>query len=244
MPGVDNDGRSTTLTALLDRTLASASASSSSSSQAGGGGALQPPPYDVVILLAGINDLGRGNKTAGAVFDGVVSMVDRAAAAAHYAVVVVAPWANRFVSRDSDNEAQRLKVNRALASALDGAASASPRVLLDTIEARDFRFWEMPSSDVARLQDDALHLTPAGYDRLGAELFETLSRAGVVREIKCGTVRPPKARPSRPRPAELATASPSSSSSAAAARPTAASTAARGGVVAAVTAGLIRGFGG
>lgn len=229
MPGVDNDGRSTTLTALLDKTLA--------------GGAR----YDVVVLLAGINDLGRGNKTAGAVFDNLMAMVDKAAGAARHAVVVVEPWANRFVSRDSDNEAQRQRLNRALAAALDGGADASPRVLLDDVEARDFRFWELPAPQRDRLQDDALHLTAEGYDRLGASIAATLSRAGVLRDIACSANRPPKARPSRPRPAELSAAAPApattgGATSSAAGR-SAASAAARGGMVAAVTAGLMRGWG-
>ena len=167
----DAAGRNTTLPALLERALA-------------GGVA-----YDVIILLAGINDLGRGNKTAGAVYDAVIAMVDRAAAAARGAVIVVAPWANRFVSRASDNETQRRRLNAALGAALGGGgggAGAAPRVLLNTIEGRDFAFWGMDGARRARLQDDALHLTAAGYDALGQDLAAQLVASGVARDLKCG----------------------------------------------------------
>jgi lysophospholipase L1-like esterase len=173
MTGVDPaTGKPTTLPPLLDAALS--------------GGA----KYDIIVLMAGINDLGRGNKTAGLVMANLASMVQKAAGAARGAVVVVAPWANRFVSRGSDNEAQRRALLDMLGAYFRDPAAARgdvhPRLLLDKIEAREFAFWDLPPGERDRLQDDMLHLTEAGYDTLGAHVFGTLLDSGVLADIKCG----------------------------------------------------------
>jgi lysophospholipase L1-like esterase len=170
MPGLDAAGRETTLLELLGRELAAA-----------------PGDYDLILLMGGINDLGRGNKTAAAVFTNLQSMISQASRRARAAVVLIAPWANRFVARTSDNEAQRLKLNTLLRSYFDGAKDAGPpRLLLDEIEAGEFRFWDLSGEETKRLQDDMLHLTVAGYETLGAQLFGFLKQNGVLADIKDG----------------------------------------------------------
>jgi lysophospholipase L1-like esterase len=175
MTGVDGaTGRPTTLPPLLDAALA-------------GGRA-----YDIIVINAGINDLGRGNQSATVVMGNLVGMIQKAAGAARGAVVVIGPWANRFVARTSDNEAQRRSLLRMLdAYFRDPAAAAGaahPKLLLDRIEAREFAFWDLPPAERDRLQDDMLHLTEAGYDALGAHVFATLLDSGVLADIKCGCV--------------------------------------------------------
>lgn len=154
----------------------------------GAGGAR--PTYDVIVLEGGINDIGRGNKTAAATFDNLKAMVSSAARSARYAVVFIPPWANRFVTRDSDNEAQRQKLLVLLNDYFAAARGSGPPalLLLDGID-REFAFWTLPAADTARLQDDKLHLTPAGYDALGGRVFEKLLDAGVLADIKCGYAR-------------------------------------------------------
>jgi len=168
MTGLDTSGKETTLLQLLERELSARQR------------------FDVIVLMGGINDLGRGNKTAVSVFNNLQGMADKAARAATAAVVVVAPWANRFVARTSDNEAQRLKLNAMLKGYFAGGKDAAPRMLLDEIEAREFSFWTLPSEEVRRLQDDMLHLTADGYNLLGGQLFAFLQQNGVMSDLKCG----------------------------------------------------------
>lgn len=127
MPGVQPADKGIKLPQLLDKHLA------------------QGPKPDILIIMGGINDLGAGNQTAAVVFGNLKAMYERAAGSAAYAVVAIAPWANRFVPRGSDNEAQRVK----LAALLQGYAASQraagpPVMLLDTAEAGLFRFWDMP----------------------------------------------------------------------------------------------------
>lgn len=103
------------------------------------------PRPDVTIIMGGVNDLGFGNQTAATVFGNLKAMYERAARGTSYAVVAIAPWANRFVARSSDNEAQRVQLV-AMLQAFFGAlrAAGPPVMLLDSIESGPFRFWDMP----------------------------------------------------------------------------------------------------
>lgn len=132
-------------------------------------------PFDVVVVLAGINDLGNSNQTAAVVFPRLVQIYD-AARARGADVVVVPPWPNRFVARDSKNEAQRLQLNQQLAQYAAGQQGRTrPGTFLLRLPPSSFDFWNMQTARVKQLQDDLLHLTPAGYDALGGEVFNELS---------------------------------------------------------------------
>ncbi|KAI8467522.1 MAG: hypothetical protein J3K34DRAFT_523682 [Monoraphidium minutum] len=184
VPGPGPDGRPMLIPQLLDTALSEARAA-----QGGAQGGAGAAPYDVIILMAGINDLGRGNKSADDVMAQIRGMASKAGGAATTAVVVVLPWANRFVARGSDNEAQRLR----LTSLLQQWAAATPRLggpggprlLLDEAAKGPLRFWDMPKAQRSRLQDDELHLTKEGYDLLGGHLFGTLLNGGVVAALRC-----------------------------------------------------------
>lgn len=140
--------------------------------------------------MAGINDLGRGNQTADRVFVQLQSMISRASGAATTAVVVIAPWANRFVARSSDNETQRLRLLQMLLQRFEPArvAPGLPKLLLDRVAFDQFRFWEQPQDQRRQYQDDELHLTERGYDTLGGHVFDTLAKGGALAALKCGCV--------------------------------------------------------
>jgi lysophospholipase L1-like esterase len=145
--------------------------------------------YDIICLNGGINDLGRGGRSAYEVWGNLRSMIEAAARSADHAVVYVAPWANRFVGRDSKSEVERQQLLRELDNYFTSSGKrpgGPPMQLLDRIESAEFAFWNQSPEERSRYQDDALHLTRAGYDVLGAHLFRTLSDAGVITGMRCG----------------------------------------------------------
>jgi hypothetical protein len=92
-------------------------------------------------------------------------------------VIAVPPWANRFVSRDSDNEHQRQLLDNMIREYVNSAANSkrSPRVHVLELPAEWFGFWTMPAARVSQMQDDLLHLTPYGYDMFGQLVGERIA---------------------------------------------------------------------
>jgi hypothetical protein len=58
-----------------------------------------------------------------------------------------------------------------------------PRVHLLDLPAEWFDFWTMPSSRIAQMQDDLLHLTPYGYDMFGQIVAEKI--LGLIQPGEC-----------------------------------------------------------
>lgn len=168
MPGPDAQGRTTTLGPLLLWALAQ--------------GRQQQKRYGLVLLQGGINDLGRGNKTASAVLPRLQTMIRAAAATPGVqAVLFVLPWPNRFVAASSDNERQRQLLVQGLRQWAAGWTGRS-LLLLDRIASNEFDFWGRPQQ--RKYQDDALHLTVAGYDLLGGHVFGTLKAGGALPRLQ------------------------------------------------------------
>ncbi|KAF8066376.1 VPS37-2 [Scenedesmus sp. PABB004] len=133
-------------------------------------------PYAWVVVMAGVNDLGAGNRTAAAVMP-------------------------RLAEAPNERERQRLVAAiRSAGAAAAGAAGAAdcgaPRLHVLSLPPEWFGFWSMPAGRVASMQDDLLHLTPAGYDMLGGLVFNAISQATPLRGCLCparGGAPPPAA---------------------------------------------------
>ncbi|KXZ45182.1 hypothetical protein GPECTOR_57g472 [Gonium pectorale] len=125
-------------------------------------------PYSWVVVLGGINDIGSG-ADPGRVFQGLRALY--AASRAHGARVLALTCLPTAYA-DMDKPRKRLNAMiRAAAMPLDDGGSSDVSVL-DLEELLPF---PRDSSDpAAELWDDGLHLTPAGYDRLGTLVFEAL----------------------------------------------------------------------
>lgn len=102
-------------------------------------------------------------------------------------VLVIPPFPNRFVSRDSRNERERQLLGALIANAVSKQAPAAaasragggcgkPRLHLLRLPDEYFNFWSMPAGRVAEYQDDLLHLKPVGYDLLGSLVFGAISK--------------------------------------------------------------------
>lgn len=183
VPGTDEQGRSITLGPLLLRELDR--------------GRSQGTTYQWVLINGGINDLGRGNRTAEQVAPLLRDMYELAMRRGAE-VVAILPWPNRFVAQSSKNEAERQRLLRGIqqyASNHDrsvqsgnggGAKGGAPRMWVDATALTEFDFWGRP--DARRFQDDLLHLNAAGYDLLGERVFGTML-PGLQRSIQrlCGS---------------------------------------------------------
>jgi hypothetical protein len=100
-------------------------------------------------------------------------------------VVAVRPWPNRFVAQTSDNERQRQLLNNMITEYVTSASNKKrqPRVHLLDLPAEWFDFWTMPSSRIAQMQDDLLHLTPYGYDMFGQIVADKI--LGLIQPGEC-----------------------------------------------------------
>lgn len=113
-------------------------------------------------------------------------------------MIAVLPWPNRFVTRDSKNEQERLKLITAIRSYVKSQPQSTdggrPRVYLQDEPADWFDFWSIPEGRVKEMQDDQLHLTPYGYDMLGGLIFNTISQHVPLRGCLCPGSKPPGGR--------------------------------------------------
>eukprot|EP00882_Tetradesmus_deserticola_P022377 GHRQ01024279.1.p1 GENE.GHRQ01024279.1~~GHRQ01024279.1.p1 ORF type:complete len:194 (+),score=39.26 GHRQ01024279.1:1272-1853(+) len=134
--------------------------------------------YQWVVVMAGINDLGAGDRTAAEIMPRLVEAYSLALASGAN-VLAIPPFPNRFVSRSSQNEQERLQLGVLMQSWVAQQPAAAdcdqPRVYLLDLPSFWFDFWSMPPERRAELQDDKLHLTERGYDLLAWQVFNAIS---------------------------------------------------------------------
>ncbi|WIA22955.1 hypothetical protein OEZ86_009882 [Tetradesmus obliquus] len=140
--------------------------------------------------MAGVNDLGAGNYTAAAIMPKLVEAY-RLATASGANVLAIPPFPNRFVSRSSKNEQQRLELAVLMRNWVAAQPAAGdcgqPRVYLAELPSFWFGFWSMPPERRAEMQDDLLHLTEKGYDMLAWQIFNAISPRVPLRGCLCPT---------------------------------------------------------
>jgi hypothetical protein len=115
----------------------------------------------------------------------------RLAVASGANVLAIPPFPNRFVSRSSKNEQERLQLAVAMRKWVSAQPTASdcgqPRVYLAELPSFWFGFWSMPPERRAEMQDDLLHLTEKGYDLLAWQIFNAISPRVPLRGCLCPT---------------------------------------------------------
>ncbi|KAF6263336.1 SGNH hydrolase-type esterase domain-containing protein [Scenedesmus sp. NREL 46B-D3] len=143
--------------------------------------------YQWVVVMAGINDLGAGNRTAAAVMARLAEAYQLALASGAN-VLAIPPFPNRFVDRSSKNEQQRQQLAvlvRQWVAQQPAADCGQPRVYLQELPGFWFDFWSMPPERRAEMQDDMLHLTERGYDMLAWQIFNGISPRVTLQGCLC-----------------------------------------------------------
>ena len=139
--------------------------------------ALERTAYTHVVVLAGTNDLSRlrhagGPRSAADVVDDVAALHKRALASGAQTLALTVPQP-AFEGVRPQMAAGRAEIN----AGLRDFAAAKERVTLPDLEPL-LPHLNATAEERARLWDDGLHLTPAGYDTLGDAVADALLEAG------------------------------------------------------------------
>lgn len=121
--------------------------------------------YTVLILLAGINDLGIQAHVA-TVFDGITTMIREAVT--HKAKVLLLTLLGTKMA-NTKNDASRVHLNHRLRRLVKHPDLGASVTILDMDV-------EMPYGEAQRagLFDDGIHLSPKGYDKMGQVVYRAL----------------------------------------------------------------------
>ncbi|KXZ41702.1 hypothetical protein GPECTOR_313g4 [Gonium pectorale] len=153
--------------------------------------------FNWVLLMGGVNDLRRGDGNATRLFEGLQSLY--AACHAHGArvlamTVLQSGWTPRALPAEREPARQRLN------ELIRGAAKQHSDyiTLLDTDKLLPLPANPAADPAAALLWDDGLHLSPAGYNRLGELVFtalrDKLPQAKAKTKTQGKTQAKPKAR--------------------------------------------------
>jgi lysophospholipase L1-like esterase len=144
--------------------------------------------YDLVILMAGTNDLGTGFSISDILYNMEVLVSMCLASNSHTRVVLLTVPATGGEVRYESVRLRRRGVNEGLVKI---AHKHSSRVmLLDTDEAlpNHGEHPEVPTAESVLWDNDTLHLSPAGSARLGEFIYTSLVAQGVLKGEITGTV--------------------------------------------------------
>ena len=137
-------------------------------------------PFDLVIILGGTNDLGLSlNKDGEPLFRRLSSLHELARRYSPLSVAVTIPETGyEAMDRFTALREKRLQVNALLKEYVQDCGS---KIILSDLAAKLPRE-SLSREDCTKFWADDLHLTPAGYDRMGEIIFEDIKHCVIESE--------------------------------------------------------------
>ena len=129
-------------------------------------------PYKFVCILAGTNDLSLSD-SGDEIFERLRQLYNMVLEHGDKQAILVAITIPQSFFTDSDYVGTRNTVNKHIKNFCLGINKDSDQVRVITVDYENL----IPYQENGIYWDDALHMTPAGYNRLGKFIFEHISHA-------------------------------------------------------------------
>eukprot|EP00879_Flechtneria_rotunda_P000522 GHRR01000626.1.p1 GENE.GHRR01000626.1~~GHRR01000626.1.p1 ORF type:complete len:336 (+),score=76.84 GHRR01000626.1:214-1221(+) len=133
-------------------------------------------PWNVVVIMVGINDLGKG-ASADAVMAGLQPIVTRALSAGDPVFWIPPLPAPGFVTNTREAERKKLAglILDEASQWADSTQGKGPQIYVLDLESGPLDFTQLSAADQSIWLDDGLHLTEYAYDQLGEYVYDAIA---------------------------------------------------------------------